>query len=328
MSADVETMMYAKATPWHGEGTYVGDEAVDAATAITAAGLGWGVELRPVYQLVPEDLGAVSIDFHREIPNVKSVTRDSDHKSLGIVSDRYVPVQNTQAFGFMDSLVGGSGLRYQTAGALAGGRKVWLLAELTADHFEVTPGDEVIPYLLLSNSHDGSGALRVKFTTVRVVCQNTLSMALRSRGGVSITHTGDVVSKLRAAEHVLGLARKEVAAHAEWTQILAATTMSADDWTGFLDALLPVPDDRDPARVLGKRSLLDELLEDAPGADTAPGTWWAGLNAVTNYTTHHATVRGANGPDGGARKLDALWYGAGDKMNRAAVQKIRQLVPA
>lgn len=328
MPANVETMMYAKNRPWHGEGTHVGDVAVDAATAIEAAGLDWSVELRPVYQLIPEDLGGILVDNPVEIPGVCSVTRTSDNTVLGVVSERYVPVQNRHAFGFMDSLVGGDGLRYETAGALAGGRKVWMLAELTADHFEVAPGDEMVPYLLLANGHDGGNALQIKFTTVRVVCQNTLSMALRTKGGVSITHTGDVKAKMEAAKEVLGLARTEVAAHADWMKTLAATRMTEAEWHQFIEELLPTPEGRDPARVLAKRSLLDEIIEDSAGADIARGTWWAGLNAVTNYTTHHATVRGAAGPDGGAKRLDAMWYGSGDRLDRRAVELILERLPA
>lgn len=327
MPAAVETMMYAGETPWHREGTRVGDDAVDAETAIVAAGLDWEVELRPVYQMNVEMIGDVEVEFPVEIPNAKSVTRVSDNRSFGIVSDRYAPIQNRAAFGFLDGLVGGEGLRYETAGALHDGRKVWMMAELTRDHFEPVKGDEMVPYLLLSNSHDGSGALRVNFTTVRVVCQNTLNLALRtSKGGVSIRHTGDIKARMREAESVLGLARKEIAAHAEWTETLAETRMTPEQWINILDYVIPVPEDVDPTRAKNKRSLLDELLHEGEGADMAPETFWAGLNAFTNYTSHHSTIRGAGGADADAKRLDAMWYGSGAALNRQAVKAVQKVM--
>lgn len=327
MPAAVESMMYAGETPWHREGVHVGDDAVDAATAIVAAGLDWDVELRPIYQMHVEDIGGVEVDVPTEIPGMRSVTRATDGRSLGIVSDRYVPIQNTDAFQFLDGMVGGEGLRYETAGSLCEGRKVWMLAELTRDHFEPAKGDEMVPYLLLSNRHDGGGSLRVHFTTVRVVCQNTLHLALSTaKGGVSIRHSGNIDARMREAETVMGLARKEVKAHAAWTKKLAETPMKAEDWINILDYIIPLPKDADPTRAQNKRSLLDDLLDTAPGADMAPGTFWAGLNAVTNYTSHHSTLRNAAGADADAKRLDAMWYGSGAQLNREAVVAVQRVM--
>src|SRR5262249_53947643 len=136
------------------------------------------------------------------VPKTRAVVRYDSQTCLAVVSDRYMPVQNTQAFGLLDAIVADGGLRYHTAGALGQGEKVFLLAKLPG-HLRVKTTDDVVEkYLLLSNSHDGSSALRVLFTPVRVVCQNTLSMALRQGNGqgVSIRHNGDLAGKIRDAQ--------------------------------------------------------------------------------------------------------------------------------
>src|SRR5262245_43101901 len=144
------------------------------------------------------------------VPKTKAVVRYDCQTVLGVVSDKYCPVQNKQAFGFLDAVVADGGLRYHTAGALGQGEKIFLLAKLPG-HIRVKATDDLVDkYLLLSNAHDGSAALRVLFTPVRVVCQNTLSIALR-RGhnqGVRIRHNGNLTAKIQEAQRVLGLATR------------------------------------------------------------------------------------------------------------------------
>ena len=99
--------------------------------------------------------------------------RDKDRKVLGVVSDRYKIVQNEEAFAFTDTLLG-EGVRYETAGSLQGGKKVWMLAHLP--HEYIISGERISPYLVFFNSHDGSGAIKAAITPIRVVCQNTLNL--------------------------------------------------------------------------------------------------------------------------------------------------------
>lgn len=188
MSTNVETMMYTRETPFHGLGTRV-EEAPNSREALHLAGLDWTVDSRPVYD-----------ELIREIPGYKANVRSSDNKTLGIVTNRYKIVQNTEAFEFTDNLIGGD-VHYETAGSLQGGKRIWLLAKLPS---KIIVGDEVEPYLCFTNSHDGTGAIRACMTPVRVVCNNTLNLALATaKRQWSTKHVGDIEAKMAEARSVL-----------------------------------------------------------------------------------------------------------------------------
>lgn len=163
MAANVESMFYVRETPWHGLGTRV-MEAPNSKEALIAAGLDWKVLQEAIYTGTEEP-----------IPGYKANIRDSDRRVLGVVTDRYKVIQNDEAFAFTDALLG-EGVRYETAGALQEGRKVWMLAHMP--HEYIISGERISPYLLFSNTHDGSGAIKVALTPIRVVCNNTLNLAL------------------------------------------------------------------------------------------------------------------------------------------------------
>jgi len=193
MAANVETMFYVGETPWHGLGQKI-DTAPTSEDAIKVAGLDWDVIPKPIY----DELG-------REIPGYKVNMRSTDNKNLGIVTNRYKIVQNREAFAFTDALLG-EGVRYETAGSLASGKRVWLLARME----NTTLCEENIdPYLVFTNSHDGTGAVRVAISPVRVVCQNTLNLALsQASRHWSCAHKGDIQSKLEEARYTLASAER------------------------------------------------------------------------------------------------------------------------
>ena len=189
MSANVETMFYVREKPWHGLGMEV-SEAPASLDALVYAGLDWRVEQE-----------GVCTEDGVPIPGYKVNVRSTDHAALGIVSDRYKVVQNHEAFAFTDALLG-QGVRYETAGSLQEGRKVWLLAHMP--HEYIISGERISPYLLFSNTHDGSGAVKVALTPIRVVCNNTLNLALRTaERSWSMIHTGDIQSKMKEASDTL-----------------------------------------------------------------------------------------------------------------------------
>ena len=194
MSANVETMFYIREKPWHGLGTEV-QEAPTSADALIYAGLDWEAVQKDVY----------TGDGSR-ISGYKVNLRSTDNAALGIVSDRYKVVQNEDAFQFTDDLLG-AGVTYETAGALQGGRKVWMLARMP--HRYIIAGEEITPYLVVMNSHDGSSGIKVAMTPIWVVCQNTLNLAFNSAKRIWTTkHTENVMLRVHEAEETLGLAEK------------------------------------------------------------------------------------------------------------------------
>lgn len=154
MTANVETMFYTRVAPWHGLGVRV-ESALSSQEALKASGLDWNVIQRPIMT-----------SAYEPVPGYKANIRDTDNKVLGVVSDRYRVVQNAEAFAFTDALLG-EGVKYETAGSLQEGRRIWLLAKLP-DRY-IIEGEQIEPYLVFSSSHDGSGAIKAAMTPVRVV---------------------------------------------------------------------------------------------------------------------------------------------------------------
>lgn len=197
MSANVETMFSVREKPWHGLGKIIAD-APNSEEAIRLAGLDWNV-----YQT---DLVTNS---GLAVPGYKANIRDCDDSVLGIVTDRYKIVQNHEAFKFTDDLLG-KGVRYETAGSLQEGKKTWILAKMPNEY--IISGDQISPYLVFFNSHDGSGSIRCAITPIRVVCQNTLNLALATaKRSWSAVHTQNVNDKMYEAAQTLFLAEKYMA---------------------------------------------------------------------------------------------------------------------
>ena len=193
MAANFESGFFVGEPAWHGLGTVISD-APTSEDAIRIAELDWDVIPKPIYD-----------EFGREIPGFKVNMRSTDNANLGIVTDRYKVVQNNEAFAFTDELLG-HGVKYETAGSLASGKRVWMLARLE----NTTIAEENIdPFLVFTNSHDGTGAIRVAITPVRVVCQNTLNLALsQASRHWSCVHKGDIQSKLEEARFTLSSAER------------------------------------------------------------------------------------------------------------------------
>ena len=191
MPANVETMFSVRETPWHGLGRIIMD-APASREALELAGLDWQVESRNIYS----GTGAM-------IPGYRANVRSTDDAVLGVVSDRYRIVQNEEAFQFTDDLLG-EGVTYETAGSLQGDKKVWMLARLPRKY--LIAGDQVEPYLVIFNSHDGSSGVKVAMTPIRVVCQNTLNLALNTaKRSWTARHTENVLLRVQDARETLQL---------------------------------------------------------------------------------------------------------------------------
>lgn len=279
MSANVETMMYVREVPWHGLGTCV-QEAPTSADALRLAGLDWKVIQKPI-----------QVCGGRKIPNMKANVRDSDGSILGVVSNSYTIVQNTDAFAFTDSLIGGD-VRYETAGSLNDGRRIWLLAKMpTVDII----GDKVDPYLCFSNTHDGSGAIKVCMTPIRVVCNNTLNIALNSAVRKwSTRHIGDINQKMTEARICLELADSYMTGLSEYADRLANTRVNEDELQKILDEMFPIDEDNQTSRKnTTSQKARDEFMICYLRPDIAQflNTAYGVVNAMSDMVTHSDPLR-------------------------------------
>ena len=280
MPALVETMFSVRETPWHGLGTIVND-APTSEYALRLAGLDWNV--------VQDD---VFTDSRERIPGYKANIRDTDRKILGVVSDRYKVVQNTDAFSFTDELLG-QGVRYETAGSLQDGRRVWLLARMPKEY--IGGSDEICPYLVFSNSHDGTGAVKVAITPVRVVCSNTLNIALSTaQRSFSMIHTGSISDKIQEARNVLFMAEKYMDSLIDEVDKLSGIEVSDDEINKYIELLLPIKDDATPVQEKNINRLRDDMKQRyyyAPDLQSMGKNAYRFMNAVSDFATHANPLR-------------------------------------
>lgn len=283
MSANVESMFYVsneeneRFVPWHGLGTPV-ESAKTSKEAIELAGLNWTVSQKEMYA------GDI------KVPGYFANMRDSDNSILGVVGKRYQIVQNADAFDFTDSLVG-EGCTYETAGSLFGGKRIWLLAKMPKT---TILGDDVEPFICFSNSHDGSTAIKVAMTPIRVVCNNTLNVALKgAKRTWSAKHTGSISSKMSEAKYTLGLAQQYMDELAIVSDQLANTRVTEEDTYKLLCSLFPTEDDMSDRRKANVEEQKKQFIicTMAPDLKKFDGTAYQLLQAATDFSTHYKPMR-------------------------------------
>ena len=192
-----DRMAFVDHVPWHGHGEAVAST-VTATEMCRAAGLNWEVTKQPA-------LGARIVNKQRALHDRylimrQSVGHEKDAVALGMVGSGYEPLQKTEAFKFFEPFIEGKYAQFHTAGALGNGERVWVLVKLN-DQIVIGDDDIVDRFLLLSNSHGGTGAVSIRFTPIQVVCQNTLNFAMkRGSGAISVRHTRNVARHLATAQ--------------------------------------------------------------------------------------------------------------------------------
>lgn len=308
-------MAFHGEVPWHRLGVQF-NEPFTAEQAIEAAGLGYEVQRQQLH--LPDG---------KPVPNYYATVNGDTNDILGVVQGRYKILQNRDAFRFFDILMDEAGARYETAGAIGRGERVWLMARMPGGLMPVQ-GDEILPYCLLHNSHDGTGRVTVRFVFTRVVCQNTLAAAMAEAPElVSITHTASIEAKLEAAAIVLKNYAEHYALFGQRLTDLASFKIT-DDWLDdYLKALCgdPEADNIEPITATKRLRRIEEIEShythgmgsDIPGV---VGTAWGAYNAAIEWCDYDFPTRG----DGD--RTESLLFGAGNRFRQTAFDTAMAMV--
>lgn len=316
MSHLVETMAYVGSTPWHGLGNQLTEQQpVDV--WLYEAGMNWTIEQSDVMFNVSKD--GMHIRLHRD---AKVLYRSDTMAPLSVVSPRYKVVQPHEVLHFYNDLVHAGGFELETAGVLKGGKKLWALAR-TGQETLIRSGDKVKAYLLLATSCDGTLCTTAQFTSVRVVCNNTLQIAVGERNGsVKVPHS--TVFDPRSVKDALGIGLSGWDAFMANIKQLSKRPVSADEAKAFfadlLDEPLPAPGDDAVSRAMQQLNALYSGVGMGSMLTGTCGTAWGLLNAVTEYVDHRRRARNQD------YRLDSAWFGQGAQLKQKALDKTLTLL--
>lgn len=284
-----EEIAWSGQKPWHGLGVEM-PKRMSAMHALVKANLDWMVTQEPICMCDATNNYIVITDKCANI-------RNDNGAYLGVVGDGYVPIQNEEQAKFIDTLVS-EGNIIEVCGSLFGGRKTFWTIKVSND-LMVTPGDRIEQYLIATNSHDGSSPFLIWFSSIRVVCWNTLSAALRGmQTRVALRHTMNIKSRVEEAKKTLGLANKYFSSLRENLQALARIPLDHKGLGQYIETVFPTPEIT-TSRVAGViyrrwELMCDRVLtsfESGPGAELAGRTLYGAYNAVTNVIDHDVTNR-------------------------------------
>lgn len=309
MSHLVESMAYTGSTPWHGLGQHLSPQQ-PIATWLTEAGMDWTIEQSDV--LFNVDSSALHI---RPYADSKVLFRSDSLAPLSVVSNRYKVVQPHEVLHFYKDLVSAGGFELETAGVLKGGKKLWALAK-TGQEAKLKGNDRIKAYLLLATSCDGTLCTTAQFTSVRVVCNNTLQMATQqSTGAVKVPHSTKFDPK--QVKEALGLGFSSWELFMRDLKQLSQRTVSPDEAENYFRAVLEEPvsiaSGSSSSKVIQR---LGELYNGAAmGSEllAASGTAWGLVNAMTEYVDHHRRARTQD------NRLDSAWFGQGAQLKQKAL---------
>ena len=298
----VGSMFYVGDRPWHGLGVpLLNPPTIEE--GLEAAGLNWTVGLKPLYTAEGVDVSA------------NATVRESDGSILGVVGQSYEPLQNMEAFKFFQPFLDNGLAELQTAGSLREGRRVWVLAKIKADPMVIKGRDTVEKFILLSNSHDGTQAVRVGFVPIRVVCANTLAAAHKDEASklIRVRHSAQVVANVEALGAIMNVANQTFEANAEQYRMLASKQINAADLKKYIQVVMNIdPDSERESSVMAK---IIPMFEKGRGNDMSEiaGTYWAAYNGITEFLQY---VKGKDP----AIRLDNAWFGTGMTINQRALE--------
>ena len=299
----VAQMAYAGELPWHGLGQQVSDD-ITTDGMMEAAGLDWSVTKQPMYYM--DDLGEMG-----EVPGKSALVRSSDNKVMDIVGQDWNPVQNAEAFEFFREFVDTGDMQMHTAGSLKDGKMVWALAKVN-DGFTIKTAqgeDSVESYLLFSNPHQYGKSIDVRFTPIRVVCNNTLTLSLNQNVDQYVRMGHQRPFNAEDAMATLGMAHKKLETYKEAAEYLCQKSYTTDDMLNYFNQVFPSASDRDS----NKSREAQEVMHTQAGAALGEGTFWQLFNTVT-YMTDHTLGRNSD------TRLQSAWYGQNQNVKKKALE--------
>ena len=309
MAHQVETMAYAGEVPWHGLGVPVSND-LTPVQMMEKAGVDWSVQ---------ECESFVDFNGERISTGQKALVRSTDGKVLTNVGKDWNPVQNEQAFEFFSEYVFAGDMEMHTAGSLKDGQMVWALAKVK-DSFDLFGGDQVESYLLFSNPHQYGKSIDVRFTPIRVVCNNTLSLSLSMQAERQVKVGHRVEFNPGEVKEALGIASEKLATYREMAEYLGSKRFTMDKLIEYYNTVYPRTSDK---RIQDKKLSVGTLsrnakqcldvLETQPGANFAEGSWWQAYNSVTFITDH---VQGRNADN----RLYSSWFGGNQARKKNALE--------
>jgi len=309
MAHMVETMAYAGEVPWHGLGVPVSND-LTPIQMMEKAGVDWRVQEVETF---------IEYNGKRQTTGQKALVRETDGRIMTTVGENWNPVQNEDAFNFFAEYCLSGDMEMHTAGSLKDGQMVWALAKVKSD-FELFGGDRVESYLLFSNPHQYGKAIDIRFTPIRVVCNNTLTLSLDQKAEKSVKVGHRVEFDANEVKTALGIASDKLAHYKEAAEYLGKRRYTTESLIEYYNTVFPRTADK---RVQGKALTVDTLsrnakmsydvLETQPGAEFAEGTWWQAFNSITYITDH---VQGRNEDN----RLYSSWFGGNQLRKKNALQ--------
>lgn len=304
-------MVYAGEKPWHNLGKEISPD-LTPDQVLAEAGLDWEVSKVPAFANIAGKKTAVGWS---------ALVRSEDNKVLDVVSDDWNPVQNQEAFEFFNDFIAEGDMEMHTAGSLRGGQIVWALAKVK-DSFELFGGDRVDSYLHFTNFHKYGCSTDVRFTPIRVVCNNTLTLSLNTKVErmVKISHRrefdGDNVKLM------LGVAQEKLAKYKDMAKFLGSKRYTAESMVNYFKTVFPVAGPANAKKEISKSAkTAREVVDTQPGAEFARGSFWQLFNTVT-YMTDHLAGKSAD------TRLQSAWYGSNKILKTKALETAIEMAEA
>lgn len=290
-----KSMAYVGETPWHGLGVAVSND-ISTDDMMKAAGLDWTVSKVPAFATI----AGKKVDIGRS-----ALVRSTDNRIFDVVPNDWNEVQNAEAFEFFREWVEAGDMEMHTAGALDDGRRIWVLAK-TKEKFEVFGGDVIEDYFLLSNPHQYGSPVEARSTKIRVVCNNTLTVALKDESAVAVRLNHRRKFDVDEVKSMVGISKQKLGAYKELAEYLGTRRATPENVIQYFKDVFPltgkVDDQKRMEKISRPATQALGVLETQPGAEFARGTWWQAFNAVT-YVVDHELGKSDD------TRLNSAWFG-------------------